>query len=62
MAENRLNFRRPSTKRHTLRIIEMHMAEKSAGQIAKVTSISRSTVRRVIADVMNNQPKPQEAI
>lgn len=55
MPENRLMYRRPKTQRKTLRIIEMHLGEKSPNQIAATTGLSRSTVRRVISDIMDNQ-------
>lgn len=55
MAENRLFYRHPKVKRHTLRIIEMHLAEKGATEIARATGLSRSSVYRVIADIMKNQ-------
>lgn len=57
MPENRLMYRLPKVKRQTLRIIEMHLAEKGATEIARKTGLSRSSIYRVIADVMTNQPK-----
>lgn len=44
-----------AARRKTLKIIEMHLAEKGATEIAAKTGVSRSTVYRIIADIMNNQ-------
>lgn len=48
--------RRSAGRRKMLQIIEMHLAEKGATEIAAKTGVSRSTVYRIIADIMNNQP------
>lgn len=61
MPENRLMYRRKKTQRKTLRIIEMHLGKKSPAQIAAVTELSRSTVRRVISDIMDNQQSGAKA-
>ncbi|KQZ92272.1 hypothetical protein ASD64_19425 [Mesorhizobium sp. Root157] len=61
MAGNRLMHRHLKVKRNVFRIIEMHLAEKGATEIAKKTGISRSSVYRVISDIMDNQPTPKEA-
>ncbi|KQZ29182.1 hypothetical protein ASD50_18515 [Mesorhizobium sp. Root552] len=57
MPENRLMHRHLKVKRNVFRIIEMHLAEKGATEIARKTGISRSSVYRVISDIMDNQPK-----
>lgn len=44
-----------AARRKTLQIIEMHLAEKGATEIAAKTGVSRSTVYRIIADIMKNQ-------
>lgn len=54
---NRLMFRQKRIQRHVLRIIEMHLAERPISQIARATGVSRSSVYRVISDIMDNQPK-----
>ncbi|KQZ94311.1 hypothetical protein ASD64_05500 [Mesorhizobium sp. Root157] len=61
MAENRLMHRHLKVKRNVFRIIEMHLAEKGATEIARATGISRSSVYRVISDIMDNQPIPTKA-
>lgn len=60
MAENRLMHRHLKVKRNVFRIIEMHLAEKGVTEIARKTGISRSSVYRVIADIMDNQPIPKK--
>lgn len=60
MAENRLMHRHLKVKRNVFRIIEMHLAEKGATEIARKTGISRSSVYRVISDIMDNQPVPKK--
>lgn len=48
--------RRSAGRRKMLQIIEMYLSEKGATEIATKTGVSRSTVYRIIADIMNNQP------
>lgn len=61
MAINRLMYRHQKTQRKTFRIIEMHLAEKTPNKIAAATGLSRSTVRRVISDIMDNQQNGAKA-
>lgn len=51
--------RHPKTKKQVLTIIAMHVTGNSLGQIAAETDLSKSSVRRVVRDVMDCQYKQQ---
>jgi DNA-binding NarL/FixJ family response regulator len=59
---NRLMHCHRKTKQQLLAIIVLHVDGKSLAQIADATGISKSTIHRVLNQILANQPKLQEAI
>lgn len=55
----KLMHRRPKTKKQVLAIIAMHVTGKSLAQIAAETELSKSSIRRVVRDVMDCQYNQQ---